>query len=66
MLRVQLYITSDDISTYHYLEDILDVQSSTQLWNYFHAYRRIIVLAGVAHMHANSKLKKTTTIRSSF
>ena len=36
-LRVWLYITSDDISTYHYLEDILDGQSSAQLWNCFHA-----------------------------
>jgi len=36
-LRVWLYITSDDISTYHYLEDILNGQSSAQLWNCFHA-----------------------------
>jgi len=36
-LRVRLYITSDDISTYHYLEDILNGQSSAQLWNCFHA-----------------------------
>ena len=45
-LRVRLYITSDDISTYHYLEDILDTQkkedildgqSSAQLRNCFHS-----------------------------
>ena len=45
-LRVRLYITSDDISTYHYLEnildthkkeDILDGQLSAQLQNCFHA-----------------------------
>ena len=32
-----IYITLDDISTYHYLEDILDGQSSAQPRNYFHA-----------------------------
>ena len=36
-LRVRLYITSDDISTYHYLEDILDGQSLAQPRNCFHA-----------------------------
>ena len=81
-LRVRLYITSDDISTYHYLEDILDTHkkrryirwtiisstaklfpfydgpSSAQLWNCFHTYCGMIILAGVTHMHVNSKLKK--------
>ena len=81
-LRVRLYITSDDISTYHYLEDILDTHkkrgyirwtiirptaklfpfydgpSSAQLWNCFHAYCGMIILAGMTHMHVNSKLKK--------
>jgi len=52
-----IYTISDDISNYHYLEVIFDGQASAQLQNCFHAYRGIIVLAGVAHMHANSKLK---------
>ena len=37
-LRVRLYITSDDISTYHHPEDILDGQSSAQSAELFSCY----------------------------
>ena len=36
-LMVHLYITLDDISTYHYLKDVLDGQSSAQPRNCFYA-----------------------------
>jgi len=68
-LRVRLYITSDDISTYHYLEDILDTHKKRRYirWTIINPTAKLFPcydgpssaqLWNCFHMHVNLKLKK--------
>ena len=67
-LRVRLYITSDDISTYHYLENILDTHKKRRYirWTIISPTAKLFPcydgpssaqLWNYFHMHVNLKLK---------